>query len=182
MAGVYDFDKTILAAYNQGHNRGVEMVNMAEKRNQFKAIHDLRKSAFKLQKDQYDRGIIAQKQFTKAYNDFQASKQKQKTYNKGVEKEISRVKKLQPWNENFFTWDTFWTQMGFNAPTAEELYKKRMEREGTPELGIKPERYQLKATPEMAGQLQLFQLLSNAQGADVRNESLMDLIYQSYEY
>ena len=180
MAGVYDFDKTILAAYDQGQNRGVEMVNMAEKRNQFKAIHDLRESAFKLQKDQYDRGIIAQKQFTKAYNDYQASRRKTKAYNKGVEKERSRVAKLQFWNKDFWRWDTLQSQLGLWAPTAEELYKGKMEREGTPELGIKPETYQTQVTPEMAGQLQLLQLLMRNSSGQVGDSSIQDLLYQVY--
>ncbi|MDP6587234.1 MAG: hypothetical protein QF535_21470, partial [Anaerolineales bacterium] len=67
MAGVYDFDKTILTAYDQGKNRGIDMVNMAEKRKQFQALQDLRQSAFDLQKDAYDKGILAQKQFAENY-------------------------------------------------------------------------------------------------------------------
>jgi hypothetical protein len=185
MAGVYDFDKTILGAYDQGHSRGVDMVNMAEKRKQFQALQDLRQSAFDLQKDAYDKGLLAQEQFADAYNAFQKSRQEQKDYNKRVEKERSRVENLSFFDKDFWRWDTFLTQtedlMGWKAPTTEEIYKDRMARQGTPELGIAPEPWKPVVTPEMAGQLQLLQLLFRNERGQVRNDSIMDLIYKSYE-
>ena len=187
MAGVYDFDKTILAAYNQGQNSGAEMVNMAEKRKQFDALQRLRQSQMNMQSKQldmqerlFDSGLLAQEQFAEAMNDLQASKKAQSEYNKGVEKERSRVAKLQFWNKDFWRWDTLQSQLGLWAPTAEELYKGKMEREGTPELGIKPETYQTQVTPEMAGQLQLLQLLMRNSSGQVGDSSIQDLLYQVY--
>ena len=185
MGGTYDFDKTILAAYDQGKNRGVDMVNMAEKRKQFQALQDLRQSAFDLQKDEYERGILAQEQFAEDYNAFQKSNQELKDYNKRVDEERSRVENLGFFDRDFWRMDTFLTQtedlMGWKAPTTEEIYKDRMARQGTPELGIAPEPWKPEVTPELAGQLRLLQLLVNAESGQVRDESIMDLIYKSYE-
>jgi len=188
MAGVYDFDKTILAAYNQGQNSGAEMVNMAEKRKQFDALQKLRESQMNMQSKQldmqerlFDRGLSAQEQFAQAMNDLQASKKAQSEYNKALDKEKSRVANLHPFNEDFWRWDTWQSHLGLWAPTTEELYKRRMEREGTPELGIRPETYQTQVTPEMAGQLQLLQLLIRSSNGQVGDSSIQDLLYQAYE-
>lgn len=185
MAGVYDFDKTILAAYHEGANRGVEMVNMAEKRNQFAALQKLRQSAFDLTKDQYDRGIIAQEEFAKAHKAYQDSRKKQKEYNKAIEKERSYVQGMTPLDgSDFWTFETFGTQMpewmGLRTKP-EESYRKRMERAGTAELGVPPEPVYPEISAEMAGYPQLMQLMRGFRSAGIRNESLQDLIYQTYE-
>jgi len=181
MAGVYDFDKTILAAYNQGANRGVEMVNMAEKRNQFAALQKLREDSFKLQEGAYDRGIQASEDFAKHYKAKQDAEIRLEEYNKAIEKERSYVQGLNLFDTDFWTFDTFRTQMGISPIEPEESYKKRMAREGTAELGIPPEPYYPELTPEMAGLPQFLQLIRQGSVVGAGDRSIEDLMMQIYD-
>ena len=180
MGGTYDFDKTILSAYNQGRNRGVDMVNRAEKKRQWDALYDLKQKQFDMQDKLFKSGLAAQEQFAEDFNAIEASKKRQREYNKAVDKNASRVDNLNPFQEGFWSGETARYQLGWFPPTKEELYKSAMERAGTPELGVKPETYQTQVTPEMAGHLQLLQLLLRNQSSQIGDSSIQELLYQVY--
>jgi hypothetical protein len=177
MAGAYDFDKTILTAYNQGANRGAEMVNMAEKRNQFAALQRLREDSFKLQKGAYERDIQAQEDFAKHSKDYSDSLRREEEYQRGVEERSTYNRGLHPFNLDWWTSERWLSDFGI-GPTPEESYRRQMIREGTPELGERPEAYYPEISPEMAGSFRLMETMRRERFVPQRDKTMADLMNQ----
>jgi len=181
MAVSYDFDKTILNQYNRGKERGVAMVDKAEKVRQFEAITKFKERSMVMIEDEFARAAESRKHIKSEVERRQQYDRDLVSYDKAIEAQGEYMEGLGLLDKDWWSWEALGNDFDAifgTGTTAEESYKKRMQREGTTALK-KPERFIPQYNESIYGNQALLQILSQLEHVDVgdaSNRELMDML------